>query len=163
MTEKERDREKWEPVCTYFRLTFSFSTYVKGLEPKCLPMGLYFNTLFATATYQTIAGSCPVWPECRNKKWPKFSKSCPKVVTTVWLNKWWFKNCPKKSRNIWDTFETKFVAMKFQNLPNLVTLALWTNFISLQIELFAQDTSVSIARNILPLQVVLLVMTEWAE
>ena len=67
--------------------------------------------------HQTIYIGTAVWPN-----WPIFEKfrsqivlqKKPKYLETL-------KNV-KKSRNIWATFVSEFVANAFQKLPNLVTL-----------------------------------------
>ena len=45
-----------------------------------------------------------------------------KIAKAVYIYKVTLSNYPKKSPNIWVTFERIFVAKNFKKLPNLVTL-----------------------------------------
>ena len=61
-----------------------------------------------------------VWPDVEIKSSPSFPKVAQKVASPVWLKKWWFSQLPKKSPNIWATFEVKCDAKKFRKSPNQV-------------------------------------------
>ena len=52
-----------------------------------------------------------------NKKYPNFSKSCPKVATTVYTCWVIFFKSPKWIPNIWTTLVRKFVTKNLKKIP----------------------------------------------